>query len=113
MADANAAGDFRVLIVGTASVSLENNELATHDLEQGERVGVPIAVLILVALFGAVAAALVPIGLSIIRIIAALGLVAIIGQTFELLFFRHAHGDHDWLGGRHRLLASHHFPFPR
>ncbi len=87
VADANAAGDFHVLIVGTASISLENNELATHDLEQGERVGVPIALLILVALFGAVAAALVPIGLAIICIIAALGLVAIIGQTFELVFF--------------------------
>ena len=86
VAGANAASDFRVFIVGTASISLENNELATHDLEQGERVGVPIALLILVALFGAVAAALVPIGLSIICIIAALGLVAIIGQTFELLF---------------------------
>ena len=38
-------------------------------------------------LFGAVVAALVPIGLAIVAIIIALGLVAIIGQVYELVFF--------------------------
>ena len=85
--EADASSDFRVLIVGTATISVETNELARHDLEQGERVGVPVALLILVALFGAIVAALVPIGLSVICIIAALGLAALIGQVFELVFF--------------------------
>ena len=66
---------------------METNELARHDLEQGERVGVPVALLILVVLFGTIVAALVPIGLSVICIIAALGLAALIGQVFELVFF--------------------------
>ncbi len=85
--EADAASEFRVLIVGTATISVETNELARHDLEQGERVGVPVALLILVVLFGAIVAALVPIGLSVICIIAALGLAALIGQVFELVFF--------------------------
>ena len=85
--EADAASEFRVLIVGTATISVETNELARHDLEQGERVGVPVALLILVALFGTIVAALVPIGLSVICIIAALGLAALIGQVFELVFF--------------------------
>ena len=85
--EADAAGDFRALIVGTATISVETNELARHDLEQGERVGIPVALLILVALFGAIAAALVPIGLSVICIIIALGLAALIGQVFQLVFF--------------------------
>ena len=85
--EADAASDFRVLIVGTATISVETNELARHDLEQGERVGVPVALLILVVLFGTIVAALVPIGLSVICIIAALGLAALIGQVFELVFF--------------------------
>ena len=84
---ADAASEFRVLIVGTATISVETNELARHDLEQGERVGVPVALLILVVLFGTIVAALVPIGLSVICIIAALGLAALIGQVFELVFF--------------------------
>ena len=53
--------------------SVENNELARHDLEQGERVGVPVALLILIALFGAIVAALLPIGLAVICILAASG----------------------------------------
>ncbi len=85
--DADAADDFRVLISGAASISYESNEFATHDLEQGERVGIPVALLILLALFGAVVAALVPIGLAIVAIVIALGIVAVIGQFFDLVFF--------------------------
>ena len=85
--EADAADDFRVLISGAASVSYETNEFSTHDLEQGERVGVPVALLILLALFGAVVAALIPIGLAIVAIVIALGIVAVIGQFFDLVFF--------------------------
>ena len=85
--EADAADDFRVLMGGTASISFESNELALHDLEQGERIGVPVALLILVALFGTIVAALAPIGLAVVAIIVALGLVALIGQAFELVFF--------------------------
>ena len=86
--EADASSDvFRVLMVGRASISHDNNELARHDLEQGERVGIPVALLILLVLFGTVVAALLPIGLAVICIIAALGLAALIGQAFELVFF--------------------------
>ncbi len=86
--DGVSANDgFRVLIVGSASSSYETNEFATHDLEQGERFGVPVALLILLVLFGAVVAALVPIGLAIVGIGIALGLAALIGQVYELVFF--------------------------
>ena len=85
--EADAADDFRVLMGGTASISFESNELALHDLEQGERIGVPVALLILVALFGTIVAALAPIGLAVVAIIVAFGLVALIGQAFELVFF--------------------------
>ena len=83
----SASDGFRVLIVGQASSSFETNEFATHDLEQGERFGVPVALLILLVLFGAVVAALVPIGLAIVGIGIALGLAALIGQVYELVFF--------------------------
>ena len=83
----DASDDFRVLITGASSISYENNELATHDLEQGEQVGVPVAMLILLVLFGALVAALAPIGLAVVSIIIALGIAALIGQVFELVFF--------------------------
>ena len=78
---------FRVLIGGDASVAFENNELSAEDLENGERVGIPVALIILLALFGSVVATLLPLGLAIVAIVLALGAVGIIGQFFELIFF--------------------------
>ncbi|MXZ45698.1 MAG: MMPL family transporter [Chloroflexi bacterium] len=85
--EVTADDGFRVLIVGSASSAFESNEYAVHDLEQGERFGVPVALLILLVLFGAVVAALVPIGLAIVAIVVALAAAALIGQVYELVFF--------------------------
>ena len=85
--EANEVDDFLVLIGGDASVAYENNEMARHDLEQGERFGVPVALLVLLVLFGAVVATLLPLGLAIVSIVIALAAVAIIGQYNQLVFF--------------------------
>ncbi len=84
---ADAEDGFRVLVIGDASVAHEQNELAETDLRQGERVGIPVALLILVVLFGTVVAVIMPIGLAIVCIAIALGIAALIGQAFELVFF--------------------------
>ena len=83
----DGADAFRVLIGGDASVAFENNELSAEDLEKGERVGIPVALIILLALFGAVVATLLPLGLAIVAIVLALAAVSVIGQAFELIFF--------------------------
>ncbi len=83
---ADAEDGFRVLMTGEASTARDYNELAEGDLRRGERIGVPVALVILLALFGAVVAALVPIVLSVACIIVALGLTALIGQAFDLIF---------------------------
>ncbi len=85
--EADAADDFRVLIGGDASVAYENFELSAEDLEQGERIGIPVALIILLFLFGAVVAMLLPLGLAVIAIALALAAVGIIGQAFQLVFF--------------------------
>ena len=84
---ADAGDDFRVLTVGTASIAHESNELAQEDLERGEVFGVPIAMLVLLFLFGAVVAALVPLGLALVSIAIALGIAALVGQVMDLIFF--------------------------
>ena len=79
---------FDVLVVGDASSRFEQAELSAMDLEQGERIGLPVALLILLVLFGAVVAALIPVGLAIVSILITLAIVAIIGTIFgELVFF--------------------------
>ena len=85
--EANQADDFLVLIGGDASVAFENNELARHDLEKGERFGVPVALIVLLLLFGAVVATMLPLGLAIVSIVLAMAAVAVIGQYNQLVFF--------------------------
>ena len=85
--EANREEGFEVLIGGDASVAHENNELAERDLQNGERFGIPVAFLVLLVLFGALVATLIPLGLSAVCIALALAAVAIIGQQFPLLFF--------------------------
>ena len=85
--EAGGAGAFDVYLVGEASVALETNELSVREIEQGERVGVPMALLILLVLFGAVVAAFVPLVLAALAIVTALGATALVGLFVELSFF--------------------------
>ena len=78
---------FRVLLIGDASVAHEQNELSEQDLRQGERVGIPVALIILLVLFGTVVAVIMPIGLAVVCIAVAMGITALIGQVFDLVFF--------------------------
>jgi RND superfamily putative drug exporter len=79
--------DVRVLMTGQATVGRDFREVADEALRTGEMFGVPIALIILVLVFGAVATALVPLVLAGISIIVALGMAALLGQVFQLSFF--------------------------
>ena len=85
--EVNGEDGFLVAMVGDASVAFESNELAVKDIEQGEKFGIPTALIILLLLFGAVLAAIIPLALAGVSIIVALGLTALVGQAFELVFF--------------------------
>ena len=78
---------FRVLLAGEASIAFENNELAEADLQKGERFGIPVALLILLLIFGTLLAAFLPIILAIASIGVSLGIASLIGQVFEMSFF--------------------------
>lgn len=85
--DANEESELAIYIVGEASTAFENNELSEKEIQQGEIFGVPTALLILLALFGAVVAAVIPLILAAISIVIALAATAIIGQLIPLVFF--------------------------
>ena len=76
-----------MLIGGDASVAFENNEMSAADLEKGERFGIPIALIILLVLFGTIVAIFLPLGIAIVAIMLALAAVGVIGQFFQLIFF--------------------------
>ena len=84
--EADRTDGFRVLIAGEASIAFENNELAEADLQKGERFGIPVALIILLIIFGAALAAFLPILLAIVSIGVSLGIASLVGQVFEMSF---------------------------
>ena len=78
---------FRVLITGQAAVGQDFEEVAQDGLAKGEMFGVPIAIVILIVVFGALVAALIPMILAVASIIVAFGAASLLGQVFGLSFF--------------------------
>ena len=63
------------------------NELAESDMQKTEIFGVPVALVVLVVVFGALLAAFMPLVLSVVSIILALALTALIGQLYPMNTF--------------------------
>jgi RND superfamily putative drug exporter len=77
---------FRVRMVGNSNVSRDMQDVAMSDLTKSLSVAVPIALIVLILLFGTLAAAMLPLVLSIISIIVALGIAAVVGIWMPLTF---------------------------
>jgi RND superfamily putative drug exporter len=75
---------FEVLSVGDVSNDHVYGTMVTKDLARGEEIGVPIALLVLIVVFGALVAALLPLALAIVAIVTATGLTALVGHAIEL-----------------------------
>jgi uncharacterized membrane protein YdfJ with MMPL/SSD domain len=91
VADVQAAGrasGFETGITGDQTVGADFDQLSQDDLRTGELFfGLPAALIILVLVFGAVVAGLVPVVLAILSIVVALALTALVGQAFDLSVF--------------------------
>jgi putative drug exporter of the RND superfamily len=84
---ANADPSFQVLTIGTASLNEEFNTISEEDLQKGEGIGLPVALIVLIVVFGALVAAFLPIVLALISIGVSIGIVALVGLRFDLSFF--------------------------
>ena len=85
---ANTNPAFAVSITGSDTLNHDFNELSQHDLKTGElQFGLPAALIILVLVFGAIVAGLVPVLMAILSIVVALGLTALLAQEFGLSVF--------------------------
>jgi uncharacterized membrane protein YdfJ with MMPL/SSD domain len=81
-------GPFEVTITGEWTYDRDLNQLSQDDLRSGElQFGLPAALIVLLLVFGAVVAGLVPILLALVSILVALGLTALLGQAYELSVF--------------------------
>jgi uncharacterized membrane protein YdfJ with MMPL/SSD domain len=85
---ADASPAFAVAVTGQKTLDRDFNELSQSDLQHGElRVGLPAALIILLLVFGAVVAGLVPLLITLPSIAVALGLVAVLAHAFSLSVF--------------------------
>ena len=110
---ADGKGGFTTLITGTASIQSDFSQTAERDLTQGEGIGVPIALIILLVVFGAVVAAGLPIRAQPHRHHRGGGAHGPCRPDLQRVGVRHQHDQHDGAGHRHRLLAVHHLALPR
>ena len=78
---------FETAITGPLTADVDFNTAAEEDLQRGEMFGIGIALIVLLVVFGAVVASLVPILLALVSIVVGLGLTALIGTGFQLSFF--------------------------
>ena len=86
--EVDAASGVTAGITGDWTVGKDFLEISQHDLETGElRFGLPAALIVLLLVFAAVVAALVPLTMAVVSIVVALGIAALVGQVFGLSFF--------------------------
>jgi uncharacterized membrane protein YdfJ with MMPL/SSD domain len=85
---ANGRGGFSVAVTGDHTGDNDFSTLATSDLRHGELdFGLPIAIVVLLLVFGAVVAGLMPVLMALISILVGLGIATLIGEEFHLSTF--------------------------
>jgi putative drug exporter of the RND superfamily len=85
---ADADPDFEVDMSGTYTLDHDFNQLSESDLKKGElQFGLPAALIVLLLVFGALLASLIPMSIAIMSIVVAVGASAVIGQVTSISFF--------------------------
>ncbi len=83
----HATSDTQILSVGSMTLNETFSTISEEDLQRGEAIGIPIALIILIVVFGALVAAFVPIVLALVAIFTAIGMAAFVGNFWDLSFF--------------------------
>src|SRR5215216_5071724 len=85
---ADGRDGFDTSITGEFTLDDDFSTLAGEDLQNGELgFGLPVALIVLLIVFGSLVAGLVPLLLAVISITVALALLALVGQVFPLSVF--------------------------
>ncbi|MFB3737967.1 MAG: MMPL family transporter, partial [Candidatus Velamenicoccus archaeovorus] len=80
-------GTFRVQVAGSAAVFADMMQIGEEDMRKSESIGLLVALLVLVVVFGSIVAAVLPLIMGLFAIAVALGLVALVGQIWGFNMF--------------------------
>ncbi len=83
----DGASSFDASVSGEASVGHDFQIVAEEDLKKGESIGLAVAFIVLLVVFGTLVAALLPVILAVISIGVALGIATLLGQVMDLSIF--------------------------
>jgi RND superfamily putative drug exporter len=82
--EANETAGYSVYTLGVGSLNAEISELAEETMVKGESIGIGLALIILLVVFGAAVAAGLPILLALVSIIVAVALSTTIGRVIDI-----------------------------
>jgi RND superfamily putative drug exporter len=85
--EANESGVITARSLGTVTIEDDFTRIAEEGLQRGETFGVIVALIVLILVFGAVVAGIIPIIMGIASIAVAIGAVALVGTTVDFSFF--------------------------
>jgi uncharacterized membrane protein YdfJ with MMPL/SSD domain len=87
VAEIGGPAGFTTVMAGQLTLDNDFNSISEEDLATGETIGIGVALLVLIVVFGTIASGVIPIILGMVAIAIAVGLSALVGQVLELSFF--------------------------
>lgn len=85
--DGLSTGDINVRSVGAISVDHTFSTISEEDLQKGEGIGIGVALIVLLIVFGALVAVGVPLVLALLAITVATGMASVVAATTDISFF--------------------------
>jgi RND superfamily putative drug exporter len=80
-------GDTELWMLGEPTSTEDFKKISEEDFKKGDAIGIFVAIIVLLIVFGSLLAGVTPIILGIFAIVTALGLVGLIGQFWRFSFF--------------------------
>src|SRR4051794_24908691 len=80
-------GAVRTFVIGAGSTYDTFQEVTTDDIAQAEAIGVPVVMIVLISLFGAVVAALLPLALGVMAVLITFAIVFGIASNTEVSIY--------------------------
>ena len=85
--DENQKEGFETGITGIGSINADTNKVSEETIQKAEMFGIPLALIVMISIFGTLVAALVPLLLAGVSIVSAMGITSIVGQWNVFVFF--------------------------
>lgn len=85
--DENGKDGYEIGQSGPGSINADSNRVAEETFQRAEIFGIPLALVVMILVFGTLGAAVIPLVLAAFAIVTALGITALVGQKYGFTFY--------------------------